>query len=430
MDVITQLLKDVPIPRMVKVCQKFDDVKIEDVSGEVYRQLKRPAIANTIRPGMKIAVTCGSRGIDNIALVIKTIIDFCREQGADPFIIPAMGSHGGASGPGQKMVCESLGVTEEYCRCPIKATMEVVRIGTTSCEDSMYDGKPVYEDKYAYEADGVIAVNRIKPHTSFVGPYESGLMKMLTIGLGKQKGAENAHFIGTRYMSGTVQEFGKVMLEKGNILFCVGLVENAYDKTCLIEALTKEEVPVREPELLKIAKEKMPCLLPGNADVLIVDQIGKNISGDGMDPHITGKFGPNFLASGGIPNFAAQRVAVLDLTDETEGQCMGIDAAYAISNRAWEKMDLRKTYPNAITANSPCAVPIIMKNDMECIQIALRTCIQIDKKHPDVIRIKDTLHVSEMYYSEGLAEKMKGHPQVEIMGTPEPMRFDKEGNLW
>ncbi len=430
MDVITQLLKDVPIPRMVKIRQKFDDQKIEDVAGELYSQLSRPAIADTVRPGMRIAITCGSRGIDNIALAIKTIADFCKERGAIPFIIPAMGSHGGATGAGQKLVCESLGVTEEYCGCPIKATMDVVEIGTTSCDDKMFDGKPVYEDKYAYEADGVIAINRIKPHTSFVGSYESGLMKILTIGLGKQKGAENAHFIGTRYMSGTVREFGKVMLEKGNILFCVGLVENAYDKACVIEALTKEEVPRREPELLKIAKEKMPRLLPGSADVLIVDRIGKNISGDGMDPHITGKFGPNFLASGGIPNFSVQRVAVLDLTDETEGQCMGIDAAYAISNRAWEKIDLRKTYPNAITANSPCAIPIIMKNDMECIQIALRTCIQIDKEHPDVIRIKDTLHVSEMYYSERLAEKMKGHPQIEIIGEPEPMLFDEKGNLW
>ena len=430
MDVITQLLKDVPIPRMVKVRQNFDDKKIQDVAGAVWEQLKRPEIADTVRPGMTIAITCGSRGINNIALVIKTIADFCKQQGALPFIIPAMGSHGGATGAGQKLVCESLGVTEEYCGCPIRAAMDVVKIGDTRCSNPMYDNKPVYEDKFAYEADGVIAVNRIKPHTSFVGPYESGIMKMLTIGLGKQKGAENAHFIGTRDMSGTVQEFGKVVLEKGNILFCVGLVENAYDKTCIVEALTKEEVPVREPELLKIAKEKMPRLLPEKADVLIVDQIGKNISGDGMDPHITGKFGPNFLASGGIPNFSVQRIAVLDLTDETEGQCMGIDAAYTISNRAWEKMDLRKTYPNAITANSPCAVPIIMKNDKECIQIALRTCIQIDKEHPDVIRIKDTLHVSEMYFSERLAEKMKGHPQIEILSAPEPILFNEKGNIW
>ena len=342
MDVITQLLKDVPIPRMVKVRQNFDDKKIQDVAGAVWKQLKRPEIADTVRPGMTIAITCGSRGINNIALVIKTIADFCKQQGALPFIIPAMGSHGGATGAGQKLVCESLGVTEEYCGCPIRAAMDVVKIGDTRCSNPMYNNKPVYEDKFAYEADGVIAVNRIKPHTSFVGPYESGIMKMLTIGLGKQKGAENAHFIGTRYMSGTVQEFGKVVLEKGNILFCVGLVENAYDKTCIVEALTKEEVPVREPELLKIAKEKMPRLLPEKADVLVVDQIGKNISGDGMDPHITGKFGPNFLASGGIPNFSAQRIAVLDLTDETEGQCMGIDAAYTISNRAWEKMICEK----------------------------------------------------------------------------------------
>lgn len=430
MDVITQLLKDIPIPPMVKVRQKFDESKLEDVAAELYQQLNRPAISQTIRPGMRIAVTCGSRGIDNIALMIKTIVDFCREKGADPFIIPAMGSHGGATGPGQKAVCESLGVTEDYCGCPIRSSMEVVQIGTTHCSDPMFDKKPVYEDRYAYEADGVIAVNRIKPHTSFVGPCESGIMKMLTIGLGKQKGAENAHFIGTRYMARTVEEFGKVMLDKGNVLFGVGMVENAYDKTCIIEAMTKEEIPVREPELLKIAKEKMPRLLPGKTDVLIVDRIGKNISGDGMDPHITGKFGPNFLASGGIPNFSSQRIAVLDLTDETEGQCMGIDAAYAISDRAWKKIDLIKTYPNAITSNSPCAIPIIMKNDLETIQIAIRTCIQIDRNRPEVIRIKDTLHVSEMYYSEALAERMKGNPQIEFLSEPENMIFNGEGNLW
>ena len=430
MNVVSKLLEDVKLPPMAKVRQIFDDSKIEDVRDTLIKELSRQELSSTIKKDMRIAITCGSRGISNMPLTIKTIVEFCKEREAIPFIVPAMGSHGGATAEGQKAVCEALGVTEEYCGCPIISCMDTVKIGYTSCEEELFNNKAVFIDKNAKEADGIIVVNRIKPHTSFVGEHESGLMKMMTIGLGKQHGAEQLHEIGTRYMQKMVVIFGSVVLKKTNILFGVGLVENAYEETCDIAVLPKDEIIEKEPQYLLEAKRRMPRLLPGSADVLIVDQIGKNISGDGMDPHITGAFGPNFLACGGKPNFSCQNLVVLDLTKETEGQCMGIDAATFISKRCFDKIDFEKTYPNAITSCSPLAIPMLMENDKEAIQAACKTCVRIDRNNARIIRIKDTLHTSEILVSKPLLEEIRRREDIEVLEEPQEWIFDEKGNLW
>jgi hypothetical protein len=420
--VVSDLLKDIALPKMVKVKQKFDRPRIDDIVSTVQNEINKKEIAENIKPGQKIAITVGSRGIANIALIIKTLVKAVKELGGQPFIIPAMGSHGGATAEGQIEVLHSLGVTEEYINASIRATMEVVKIGETE------DGRPVFIDKYAAEADGIIVVNRIKPHTAFRGKYESGLMKMMTIGLGKQKGADTCHEAGFKYMSYNVPLFANAILKNANILFGVALVENSYDETSKIIALKKEEISEKEPELLLEAKRLMPKIKFEKFDILIVDQIGKNISGDGMDPNITATYCTPY-ASGG-PEI--QRVVVLDLTEETHGNAVGMGMADYTTKRLFEKVDLEKTYPNALTSTVPHTVkiPMILKSDREAISAALKTCTDIDKRNPKIVRIKNSLHLEEIYISEALLEEAKKDHGIEILEDPKYLEFDEKGNLF
>ncbi|MDK2799159.1 MAG: hypothetical protein PWP27_1755 [Clostridiales bacterium] len=420
--VVSDLLRDIALPKMVKIAQKFPRPRIDDIPSAVHSEVNKPEIATTIKPGQKIAITVGSRGIANIALITKELVKAVKTLGGEPFIIPTMGSHGGATAEGQVEVLYSLGVTEEYIEAPIKATMEVVKIGETE------DGRPVLIDKYGAEADGIIVLGRIKPHTAFRGKYESGLMKMMTIGLGKQKGADTCHEAGFKHMAYNVPLFANAILKNANILFGVALVENPYDETCKIVALTKEEIPEKEPDLLLEAKELMPKIKFSNFDVLIVDQIGKNISGDGMDPNITATYCTPY-ASGG-PKI--QRIVVLDLTEETHGNANGMGMADFTTKRLFEKADLEKTYPNALTSTVPHTVkiPMILKNDREAIAAAIKTCNEIDKKNPRIVRIKNSLHIDEIYISEALLEEAKNDPDIEILEEPKYMQFDGNGNLF
>ena len=272
MGVVNEIIKDVPIPRMVKIKQSFERTCLEDISGEVLKQLNVEKVKEQLRPGDKIAVAVGSRGIYQHALVVKTVVDFLKTCGTEPFIVAAMGSHGGATVEGQKSILDGYGITEEYCGCPVKIGKESWLIGQTE------DGNPVYIDQYAAKADGIVIINRIKPHTAFRGPYESGLMKMLAIGLGKQKGAEACHLAGFENMAENIPKFGRAVLKNAKILFGVALLENAYDRTREIVVLTGNEIEKEEPELLERAKSYMPKILIEHADLLIVEQIGKNFS--------------------------------------------------------------------------------------------------------------------------------------------------------
>ncbi|MEA5001976.1 MAG: lactate racemase domain-containing protein [Christensenella sp.] len=416
------MVRNVKLPKMALVRQTFERERLEDIPGEIRKQLSRPEICGQIKPGMRIGITGGSRGVANIALIIREIASFIKEKGAQPFVFPAMGSHGGATAAGQQEILDSYGITEEYCGCPICATMETKTIGTTE------EGHEVQIDKYAAEADGYIAVNRIKPHTAFRGPYESGLMKMLTIGVGKQRGAEVTHTAGFGEMHHLVPLFGKAIMKHSNLLFGVSTIENAYDDTYRIDALTPEEIITEEPKLLLIAKAKMGSLLFEETDLLVIDEIGKNISGDGADPNISGRFiGPH--ATGGIKN---QLVVTLSLTEESHGSAAGVGIFDAVSKRLYDQTDFEVTYPNAITNTVLLTVkmPIVMDNDRDTIAVGVKCCNKIDYANPRIIRIKNTAHIEDIYISEALMEEAKANPNIEILSEPQPFVFNEEGNLW
>lgn len=424
MGIVASLLQDVALPRMVPIRQSFDSTHIEpeQIPEIVSRQLNRPELARKFQPGMEVAITVGSRGIANIALITKSIVDSLKAVGVKPFVIPAMGSHGGATAEGQRAVIEAYGVTEEYIGCEIRSSMETVEIGKTS------NGRPVRIDKFASQADGIIVCGRVKPHTGYRGPYESGIMKMMAIGLGKQYGAEIIHADGFGHFREYIPMYGTAILENAPVLCGLALLENAYDQTREIVALTPREIIDQEPILLERAKRYMPRILFDTCDVLVVDKMGKNISGDGMDPNISGRF-PTPYASGGI---TAQRVAVLDLTDETHGNACGIGLADCTTRRLFERMDLEQTYPNAITNTvvGEMKIPMIMENDKLAIQVALKSCNEIDRAHPRIIHIHTTLEMERIEISEALLEEAAANPNIEILGEPQSFPFDENGNLF
>ena len=423
METITDLIKNVPIPKMVKIRERYDESHIpaDKIAETVTEQLSRDVIASRIQPGMRIAITCGSRGIANIAIIVRAIVDFVKECGANPFVFPAMGSHGGATPEGQLEVLRSYHVTEETMGCPIRATMETVYLGDT------VEGKPVYSDKYAHEADGVILCGRIKPHTSFRGPYESGLLKMAVIGMGKQHGAYQCHKLGFKSMAANVKEFAGAIIEKKPNMFAIGLIENAYHQTCRIEAIPAGRILEEEPPLLEYAKSRMAKVPFDQADILFVDETGKDISGAGMDPNVTGR-SPVL----GISRPFFQRIAVFDLTDKSHGNFGGLGSADVTTQRLYRKIDFEQTYPNGITAAEPLAVrlPAVMPSDRTAMQFALRTATDCDwEKGPRIVWLKNTLSLSEFYISEALIPDAEALDNVTIVSEPMEVIFDEEGNV-
>lgn len=422
--VVADLVKDTYVPKMFRVKQVFPRPKIEkeEIPGIIQNLLSQEKFASRVKPGMRIAITAGSRGVANVALTTRCIADFVKSRGASPFVVPAMGSHGGATAEGQKALLAGYGVTEEQVGCPILSSMEVKKIGVNE------EGGDVYIDKNAAEADGIILGCRIKPHTAFRGPYESGMMKMMAIGLGKQYGAEVCHEAGFKNMAKNVPLFGKCIIKNAPILFAVPTIENAFDETCRILAVAAEDIEAEEPGLLKEAFSYMPRILVDSCDVLIVDQIGKNFSGDGMDPNITGTFCTPY-ASGGIDS---QRVVVLDLSPETHGNGLGIGLASATTKRVYDQLDLAAMYPNAITCTvlTGVRIPLVMESDKEAIQVCIKSCNEIDKKHPRVVRIPNSLQLEHIMLSEAYLEEIKGNPNLIVESEPEYLPFDEDGNLW
>ena len=420
--VVEELLSDAIFPKMVAVEQVFPKPKVENISATLHQKLSRENVRSLIQPGMKVAIACGSRGIANLPEIIRTTVAILRSLGAEPFIFPAMGSHGGATAEGQESILKAYGITEEYCGAPIRSSMEVVRIGQKD------DGQPVYIDRYAAESDGIVIVGRIKPHTDFRGPYESGLMKMLTVGLGKKKGAELFHQQGPQNMAINLQTVGNIILKNVKILFGIGLIENAYDETARIEVLTSTEIPDKEPELLLEAWRLMAKSYIQDVDLLIVDRIGKNISGDGMDPNISGRFCNPYVTGG----MKTQKLAILDITDESEGQMVGLGYGDVTTRRAFNKCDSEASYPNALisTTFAPFRVPMILESDREAIAACLKFCGNNDKNNPRVIRIQDTMHMGLIWVSEALIPEVLANPNMRILGQPEDLNFNESGNLF
>lgn len=423
MGVISDIVKDAALPRMVKVRQLLPRpiIASEEVPGVIHSLLQAEKFASRIQPGMRICITCGSRGMANIPQIVGAIAAFCKERGAQPFVIPAMGSHGGATAEGQRQVLESLGVTEESVGCPIVAGMETVVVGHSP------EGLEVRIDKNAAEADGIIVFARIKSHTAFRGPYESGLMKMMTIGMGKQQGAESCHSAGFKHLAYLVPTFGRIIMKNAPVLMGVATLENPFDETYKLVALTPEEIDSEEPKLLLESKQMMQRIVFPSCDILVVDEVGKNINGEGMDPNVTGTFGTPY-ASGGIE---AQRRCILSLTEETHGNFHGIGTVDLISKRVFDELDYEISYPNAITSTGLVwsKIPMWMPNDKETIQCCVKTCVEVDKENLRVIRIKNTLDLEYIYISEAMLEEARNNPEIEIVGEPEEWVFDQEGNL-
>ena len=421
-NVVTKLASATELPRMVKVRQKLDHSHIEpeEIPALVQRELE--PMRSRIRAGMRVAITCGSRGVANIAIITRAIVDFVKSCGGEPFVFPAMGSHGGATAEGQLEILCGYGVTEEFLGCPILSSMEVVQVGETE------EGMPVFVDQYAYEADGVILCGRVKAHTAFRGPYESGILKMAVIGMGKQHGAEHVHQDGFSDLGRLLPMIARVIFDKVNILGAVAVAENAFDQTCIIKGMLKEEIYEEEPKLLIASKQRLGKIYFDNIDVLVVDRIGKDISGDGMDPNITGRFAVPYINEG----IKVQHIAVLDLTDETHGNCNGLGLADVTTKRLVDKIDVDCTYPNVVTSTVLCTpkIPLFTHSDKTCIQIALRTCNYIDREHPRVVRIKDTMNLEEIYISESMLKEAEESNHVIVSGPPKDWVFNEEGNLW
>jgi hypothetical protein len=419
MNVIEELLRPYPLPNMVKIRQKFPASEIQDVAKAVQKTIKEAGVLNKIAPGNRVAIAVGSRGIADIPILTREVVNAIKSVGGEPFIVPAMGSHGGATAEGQRDVLEQLGVTEQAVGAPIRSSMEVVEIGR------LPNGLPIYVDQLAYEADQVVVINRIKPHTAFRGPVESGLMKMLTIGLGKQKGAEAAHAYGFKYMAEHVPAMAREILKKVPILFGLATIENAYDRPAKIVAVPAEKIEETEPGLLLEAKALMPKILFDPIDVLIVDEIGKDISGDGMDPNITGRY-PTPYASGGPE---VKRIVVLGLTERTHGNANGIGLADITTKKVFDSVDWVKGYANALTSTvvKTVKMPMFLETETLAVKAAIKTCNAFDLTKVRVVRIKNTLELKEIWISEGLLAEAKERKEIEILSDPVPLQSQLEG---
>ena len=419
---IDNLLDGIPIPRLIKVRQSFERPRIADVEAELVQKLRGSGALAKVKRGQEIAITAGSRGITSLPLMLKVLVAEIKRAGGKPFLFPAMGSHGGATAQGQREMLIGMGITEEYVGAPIRSAMETVEIGISD------NGLPVHLDQHAHAADGIVVVNRIKPHVAFRGTCESGLMKMIVIGMGKQKGAEICHELGVGQMAENILSMGRVTLVKANIICGVGILENAYHETARLEVLAKEDIPAREPGLLEEAWRLYPRIYLNRLDVLIIDEIGKDISGTGFDTNVVGRYHTPY-ASGG-PSIT--RIAALDITDKSHGNGNGLGNLDFTTQRAFDKFRFDKTYPNSLTSTVPVSVkiPMVLKNDRQAIQAAIKTCNILDKARVRLARIKNTVTLDEIAVSENLLPEIKADSNLEAAGAPYGLSFNEQGNLF
>ncbi len=412
-------------PEIFRIRQKFDRPVVEDIPSEVASELSRLNLDTTIQPGESVAITAGSRGIANIHIIIKSIVDHLKGLGAEPFVVPAMGSHGGATAEGQQGIVEGYGITEDYVGCPIRSSMETVIV----CDAK--EGFPVHFDKNAYGADHVVVCGRVKPHTTFVGDIESGLMKMMLIGLGKYEGAKTYHrAIKDHSFGQIVRSVAKEVLSKCRIVAGLAIVENGYDETARITAVGPNEFEEREKELLVLAKQWMPRLPFKQADLLVVDQIGKNISGSGMDSNVVGR---KFLEHrAGDDEWPKVRTIFLrGLTEETHGNATGIGMAEFALTRAVDAMDVAITRRNCITGGSPTGamIPLHYQTDKEVLEATLPEMGLTAVPDTKVMWIHNTLEVSELECSVAYLNEARQSNEIEILSEPRPLPLDKAGNL-
>jgi hypothetical protein len=408
---------------MYRIRQRFDDTRVEDIRETVKAELGGLSWS-AIRPGDRVAITAGSRGIADIAQILGATVEFFKSLEADPFLFPAMGSHGGATAEGQVAMLAQLGVTEASVNAPILSSMETEEIGSTE------DNVPVFVDKNALAADHIVVVNRIKSHTKFKAPIESGLMKMMAIGMGKLKGSELYHSAAVQYtFFKIIADAARVVLTKVPVVCAVGILENAYGQTAKISVLKAAEIESREKDLLNLSKKMMAKLPFNEIDLLIVDEMGKDISGVGIDPNITGR---NRDLLGVFPHpVQVKRLFVRDLTDRSKGNATGIGLADVTTQRLVDKIDYAATYKNCITGVSPekAAVPMHFGTDRDAIDVALGCIGLIPSVNSKIVRIKNTLRLDILEVSEAYAETFQISPDLEIIAGPNRMEFNSENNL-
>jgi hypothetical protein len=409
------------LPKFAKIKQKFVMESIKNISGTISEQFNSVKADEKIKPGMEIAITVGSRGIANIPFIVKSVADEIKKRGATPFIIPAMGSHGGATAEGQVEVLEGLGVTQATTGCEIRSSMEVVEIGETSA------GIPVYIDQHAYKADGIIIMGRVKPHTDFKKDIESGVLKMASIGMGKHKQALALHTYGIEGIRDMMPEVGKVVIRKSNTLFGVAIVENAHEETAIIEAIEPERIEERERALLVKAFRLMPSLPVDEMDILLVDEIGKNYSGTGMDTNIIGRIRVLGVEEPNKPSI--KYVIASNLSEASHGNALGIGLADLTTKRLFEKIDFQKMNENVITSTflDRAKIPIVLENDKEALNAALRANWGVASKEARIVRIPNTLHIGELLVSEIIYNEVKNNDNIEVIKDLHELQFDENG---
>jgi len=413
------------LPRMVRLRQTFEATRVNDIPSEVERQLATLNLGQQVKPGQTVAITAGSRGIANIAIIIKAACDHVRRIGGKPIIVPAMGSHGGGTAEGQRQIIEGYGVTEAFTGAEIRASMETVIVDTTP------QGIPVHFDKHAFGCDHVLVVGRIKPHTGFVGPVESGLHKMMLIGLGKHEGAKIYHRAILDYsFLEIIRAVADVVLKKCRVIGGLGIVENAYDETGLIAAVAPNDFFTRESELLTLAKKWLPRLPFANTQLLIIDEIGKNISGTGMDTNVIGRKYNDHAATAN-DDVSVKRIFVRGLTEATHGNATGIGIAEFTNTRTINQVDRRITAINCLTGGHPVAamLPIAFDTDREVIEAALPTLGLVEPANAKVVQIANTLHLGEVLVSEAYLPEIAQRQDLAIIDGPFEMPFDADGNL-
>ena len=412
---------------MVEVRQKIPSPKIEDYVSAIRDELRKKNLHNKIKLGWKIAITAGSRGIAHYSEILATVVDEVKRAGGKPFLVPAMGSHGGATPEGQLQVLKSLGITSETVGALIHSSMEVDEIGRLD------NSAPVYVDRIALKADGIIVVGRVKPHTDFKGKIESGMMKMMAIGLGKQKGAEMIHWYQSEGYHKLIPAAAKLIMKKAPILLGLAVVENAYHEIAIVKALELNEIEQEEMKLLEKAKELLARLPFKEIDTLVIDEIGKDISGEGMDTNVMGRFWLPGESDPKAPKI--KKIVVLDLSEGTHGNAIGIGLADVTTKRVISKIDYDVTFVNCLTAGSTeiAKIPIFLPNDRDAIATALHTCGPIDPRKAKVVRIKNTLELERFWISESLAEIVKSNrkllKRIEFLSEPREMQFDVLGTL-
>ncbi|MEN6451446.1 MAG: lactate racemase domain-containing protein [Thermoguttaceae bacterium] len=412
-------------PKIFRLRQTFDAARIIDVPGEVRRQLERLRLGERVRPSQSVAITAGSRGIANIAAIIRAIVEHLATLGVKPFVIPAMGSHGGGTADGQRRLIESYGITEQFVGCPIRSSMETVTLGRAA------EGFPIYFDRLAFEADHVLVCNRVKPHTGFCGPIESGLMKMLLLGLGKCDGASVYHrAIQDFSFEQIIHSVAGEVLNRRHILAGVAIVENANDQTARIEAVRPEEFETRERELLALAKRLMPRLPFDRVDVLLIDRIGKDISGTGLDPNVVGrKYNDHKAVDDEWPK--VRRIALRGLSEATHGNAHGLGLAEFCRSPLLRETDWAAVRLNGLTSGhiSAAMPPLDYETDREMLAAALGTIGLTEPLNAKLLWIRDTLHLAEVECSAAYLPEARQRKDLEILTDPRELPFDPAGNL-